>query len=103
MSYGMESVYLRIVKSQETILIAACDRTLLGKTFREGRLKLDVLPSFYQGVLSTIEETMRALESASIGNLVGEMVVTAAIERGFVSPEAVIRIGGVPHAQIVKA
>jgi hypothetical protein len=98
----MEPVSLRIVKSQGTILVAACDRTLLGKTFREGRLKLDVLPSFYQGVASTIEETMQALESASIGNLVGELVVTAAIEKGFVSPEAVIKIAGIPHAQIVK-
>ncbi len=98
----MEPVYLRIVKNQGMILVAVCDRVLLGKTFRQGKLKLEVVPSFYQGVPSTIEETMQALESASIGNLVGNTVVTAAIEKGLVDPDAVIRIDGIPHAQIVK-
>ncbi len=98
----MEPVYLRIVKNQGTTLVAACDRTLLGRTFRQGKLKLEVLRSFYQGVPSTIEETMQALEVANIGNLVGTTVVTAAIKKGLVDPEAVIKIDGVPHAQIVK-
>ena len=82
--------------------MAACDRQLLGKTFRQGRLQLEVMPSFYQGVLSTIEEILQALESASIGNLVGESVVAAAVERGLVDPDSIITIDGVPHAQIVK-
>ena len=82
--------------------MAACDRQLLGKTFRQGRLQLEVMPSFYQGVPSTIEEILQALESAHVGNLVGESVVAAAVKRGLVNPDAIITIDGIPHAQIVK-
>lgn len=98
----MECAYLRIIKRQGVIVVAACDRQLLGKTFRQGRLQLEVMPSFYQGVLSTIEEILQALESAHVGNLVGESVVAAAVERGLVDPDAIITIDGIPHAQIVK-
>jgi hypothetical protein len=35
-------------------------------------------------------------------NMVGKNVVKKAIERGYVHPEAVLHIEGVPHAQIIK-
>lgn len=98
----MENIYLRIIKNKDAIIVAACDKSLLGKTFRQGKLKLEVLPSFYEGPLSTVEETLQALEVATIGNLVGEIVVSAAVERGLVNPDAIIRIGGIPHAQLLK-
>ena len=98
----METIYLRIIKSRDAVIVAACDKPLLGKTFRQGKLKLEVSPGFYEGPLSTVEETLQALEAATIGNLVGEVVVSAAVERGLVNPDAIIRIDGIPHAQILK-
>lgn len=49
-----------------------------------------------------LKRPCRPLEAANIGNLVGEVVVSAAVERGLVDPDAIIRIDGVPHAQILK-
>ncbi|HDI10382.1 MAG TPA: DUF424 family protein, partial [Euryarchaeota archaeon] len=37
-----------------------------------------------------------------IANLVGERIVRAAIEAGYVREENVLIIGGVPHAQLVR-
>jgi hypothetical protein len=34
--------------------------------------------------------------------MVGKNIVKKAIEQGYVHPEAVLKIQGVPHAQIVK-
>jgi hypothetical protein len=34
--------------------------------------------------------------------MVGKNIVKKAIEKGYVHPEAVLRIEGIPHAQIVK-
>jgi len=34
--------------------------------------------------------------------MVGKKIVEKAIEKGYVHPEAVIEIQGVPHAQIIK-
>nr|WP_269082561.1 DUF424 family protein [Acidiplasma aeolicum] len=37
-----------------------------------------------------------------MANLVGERVVSAAINANYIDPENVIRINGVPHAQLAK-
>jgi hypothetical protein len=84
------------------MLVAACDDNLLGKTFREGKLKLEVDRKFYGEDLSTIEEVMAAIQKADIANLVGVRVVESAVKKGLVDRQAVITIAGIPHVQIVK-
>jgi len=98
----LEQVYLRIFKDKKFVMVAACDENTLGKVFREGKKMLEVAPKFYGNDLCSINETMQALEAADIGNLVGGRVIDAAVQRGLVNPDAVIKIGGVPHVQIVK-
>jgi len=83
-------------------MVAACDESTLGKTYREGKKKLEVAPRFYGGDICSIDETIRAVEAADIGNLVGRYVIDAAVQRGLVDPDAIVRIDGVPHVQIIK-
>jgi hypothetical protein len=45
---------------------------------------------------------MGMIENSTIVNMVGKNCVEKAIEKGYVHPEAVLKIEGVPHAQIVK-
>ena len=42
------------------------------------------------------------IENSTIVNIVGKNCVKKAISKGYVHPEAVLQINGVPHAQIVK-
>ena len=42
------------------------------------------------------------MESVTIMNLVGERAIALAIERGHVSEDCIMDIGGVKHAQVVK-
>lgn len=98
----MSYVYLKIFRETKRTLVAACDKELLGETFREGKLKLEVKAEFYGGSLSPIEKAIEALAGADIANLVGRRVVDAAINRGLVDRQAVIWIGGVPHVQVVR-
>jgi hypothetical protein len=42
------------------------------------------------------------MENSTIVNMVGRNVVRKAIEKGYVHPDAVLNIEGIPHAQIVK-
>ncbi len=102
MKRSMEQVYLRIFKDKGYVVVAACDRNVLGRTFREGKLRLEVASRFYGGDLCGVEETMQALQAADIGNLVGGKVIDAAVQKGLVDPDAILTIGGVPHVQIVK-
>ena len=95
-------VHLRVIHDKRGVLVAACDAGLLGETFRQGKLKLEVNTQFYGGALCTIEKAMDALVEADVANLVGETTIKAAVDKGLVDPEAVIYFGAVPHVQIVR-
>lgn len=81
------------------VLVAACDVDLLGKTLRQGELRLHV-SSFYDGEEVTEEQFLDQLKLATIGNLVGRRTVDAARRAGLVGDDGILWIDGVPHAQI---
>jgi hypothetical protein len=95
-------VHLRVIHDRRGVLVAACDAGLLGETFRQGRMKLEVNTQFYGGALCSVEKAMEALAEADVANLVGEATIKAAVDKGLVDPEAVIYFGAVPHVQIVR-
>lgn len=95
-------MYLKTYQTKDHVLIAACDHELLGKTFHQGRFKLEVKSEFYGGALTTMDEALKALGEANIGNIVGNRIVEAAIKKNLIHSEAVVLIAGVSHAQIVK-
>lgn len=95
-------VHLRVMHDKRGLLVAACDAGLLGETFRQGKMKLEVSTEFYGGALCPIEKAVEALTKADFANLVGETTINAAVDKGLVDPQAVIYFGAVPHVQIVK-
>lgn len=98
----MNEVFLRVFKDSKRTLVAVCDSSILGKTFREGRLKLEVKADFYKGVLVSIPEALREINFADIANLAGNDIVDAAVREGFVDPSAIVQISGISHVQIVR-
>ena len=83
-------------------MVSACDTGLIGETFREGKLKLEVKADFYKGTKTTVAQALREIDSADIANLVGGRIVEAAVQQRLVDPSAVVRIAGVPHVQVVR-
>jgi len=84
------------------VLLAICDAELLGKTLRDGDVVFKVQEEFYKGVKVSVDEAVELIKQSTIVNMVGDRIVKRAIERRFVHPEAVLKISGIPHAQIVK-
>ena len=84
------------------MLLAICDSDLLGKTLREDKIVFHVKDEFYNGGKVSLEEAVNMIENSTIVNLVGKNCIEKAILKGYVHPEAVLQISGVPHAQIVK-
>ena len=95
-------IYVKIHRATDDIILAACDEEVLGKTFAGGEARITVSERFYNGELVPEEAFIQRMESASIMNLVGERVIALAVERGHVSEDCIIEIGGVKHAQVVK-
>lgn len=82
-------------------LVAACDAELLNTTHREGKFKLDVPASFYDGLRVDGESLGAYLRGATVANLVGARSIAVAVDLGLVDPANVLVVGGVPHAQFL--
>jgi uncharacterized protein len=95
-------VYVNLKKVGANVLLAVCDCNLLGKTLREGKIVFKIKDEFYNGRKATVDEAMDMIDNSTIVNLVGKTCVGEAIAKGYVHPEAIIEIEGVPHAQILK-
>jgi len=95
-------VYVNLKQVGRNVLLAVCDCELLGRTLREGKVVFRVKDEFYNGRKATVEEAMGMIDNSTIVNLVGKVCVEKAIAKGYVHPEAVIKIEGIPHAQIMK-
>ncbi len=96
------NAYMNLKKKGQNVLLAMCDAEILGKTLREGKIVFQVKEDFYKGREVNVEEAVCMIENCTIVNMIGRNVVKEAIEKGYVRPEAVLNIEGIPHAQIVK-
>ena len=95
-------VYVNLKQVGKNVLLAVCDCELLGRTLREGKIVFRIKDEFYNGRKATVDEAMGMIRNSTIVNLVGKACVEEAISMGYVHPEAVIKIEGIPHAQIMK-
>lgn len=94
--------YMNLKKVGRNVLLAICDAEILGKTLKDGKIVFCVKEDFYRGAKVNVDEAMCMIENSTIVNMIGKNVVNRAIEKGYVHPEAVLKIKGIPHAQIVK-
>jgi hypothetical protein len=95
-------VYVNLKQDGRNVLLAICDCELLGRTLREGKIVFHVRDEFYNGRKASVEEAIGMINNSTIVNLVGKCCVEKAIAEGYVHPEAVLKIEGIPHAQIIK-
>lgn len=95
-------VYTKLSKCGEHVLLAACDEELLGQVLKDGKIVFKIGEEFYKGPKLPIEDAIELMEESTVVNMVGQNIVQKAIEQGLVHPEAVLKICGIPHAQIVK-
>ena len=95
-------ITVRVYKQGSDVVVAACDKDLLGQTFREGELKLTVSPGFYEGEDADEEILVNRLSGCTVANLVGKKVCGIAAKHDFIAEDGVIIIGGVLHAQMVR-
>lgn len=93
---------MNLKKVGHNVLLAICDCELLGRTLREGKIVFQVKNEFYNGRKASVEEAVGMISNSTIVNLIGKCCVEKAIAKGYVHPDAVLKIEGIPHAQIVK-
>lgn len=95
-------MYMKKYDTEGQLIVAVCDKNIIGKNFREGELVLKLDEGFYKGEDAWEEEVKAALSSATIANIAGEKSIACAVECGCIEPDNIIFIQGIPHAQMVK-
>ena len=95
-------ISIKIYKQGDDLVIGACDEGLLGKKFTDGKFQIDVSRNFYDGQRVDKNSLKKYLLDATIANLVGEETVKCAIKLGIIDADCILKIKGVPHAQMIR-
>ena len=95
---------MKIHSEKGGVVVALCDKELLGRVFKEGEVTLNLKDyrEFYDGETASEPAVLKQLKNASSANLVGEKSVALAIKRGFGRKEDVRTVQGVPHLQVYR-
>lgn len=101
---GNARFYIKVHENPRGRVVAVCDKTLLGKIFREGEQTLDLkkYAAFYKGDEVDEKEVMKKLKKFSSLNLVGRDAVELAIRAGIVLRSQVREVAKVPQVQVYK-
>lgn len=95
-------MFMKRYNADNHVIVAVCDKNIIGKVFREGEFVLKLDEYFYKGKEADKDEVQEALSCATIANIAGEKAVACAVECGCIDPETIIFIEGIPHAQMVR-
>jgi uncharacterized protein len=95
--------YYKIHESHAGYLLAACDKSICGKKLKSKETEFHVNPRFYKDKTATEAQMRKIFRIPSSANLVGKDIVQLAIDMGLVDKENVIKIQGIPHAQMIVA
>jgi hypothetical protein len=97
-------ITLETYETEQGRMVAAADAELIGDRFEGDGVRIEVDPDFYgdRDKTAPSEDVIEALHSASIANLVGEDAVEAGMEAEVIEERNVLRVDGVPHAQMVR-
>jgi uncharacterized protein len=97
-------MFVNIIKSCREV-VAICDSELIGKTFEQGNLQLEVKESFFKGEEVSKEELTEIIKDMSTEdatfNIVGKESIKLALSEGLIHKEGIKTIQGVPYALVL--
>ena len=83
------------------LIIAICDKDILGKTFSEGDKQLDLSSNFYKGEEVGEEKLKEMIKKASVINAVGKKSIDFLEKEGLINEDNIFIVENIPHAQYV--
>ena len=95
-------MYLKKHINSHMQILAVCDEDLIGKTFREEGLKLEISERFFKGEKATAEEVAKALQESNNSNLVGKETIGLALKEEIITKDAILFIQDIPYTLIFE-
>jgi len=84
-----DDFYMKTYKRTAGLLVAVCDKELVGKTLKADDVEVNISTHFYKDKLVGADAISEALRGAFAGNFFGKKAVALAIANGVVSKEGV--------------
>lgn len=94
-------IYVKIHKSSGSFVTSVCDSELIGKKFKENKIILNVVESFYKGEEFDVKKVKEFMLKAINLNIVGQKSINIALELNLISKDHILIVKGVPHAQCI--
>jgi uncharacterized protein len=83
-------------------MINICDLELIGSRLQEGELLIDITKEYFQQEIIEAVQAEELLRTCSIANLVGERIVSQAVQLKLAKERSIRRISGIPFLMIFK-
>ena len=83
------------------LVLAVCDKDLLGKKFESDTMLLDLSSAFYKGEAIETAELKELCKKAYIINAVGEKSTKMLVEIKLASPKEIKKVNDIPHIQLL--
>ena len=93
---------IRTTKYQDSLMIDICDIELIGSRLQEGELLIDITKEYFQQEIIEAVRAEELLRTCSIANLVGERIVSQAVQLKLAKELSIRKISGVPFLMIFK-
>ena len=93
---------IRTTRYQDSLMVNICDIELIGSRLQEGDLLIDITKEYFQQEIIEAVQAEELLRTCSIANLVGERIVSQAVQLKLAKERSIRRISGVPFLMIFK-
>ena len=95
-------IYVKRSVNPNSEVVAFCDEDLIGKTFKEKNLKLEITERFYKGELMEDEDAVLLMKNSRSINIVGKHSIEITIKANIIKKGNVIKIKNIPHALVFE-
>lgn len=95
-------IYIKVHQNPTGKILAVCDKELIGKTFEDSKLCLNVSERFYKGELVDDVKLIKLVKAYDNINIVGKNSINLFLKEKIITKDHVIKIKNIPHAQIIK-
>ena len=91
----------KVFRTGDDVLLAIADSAIIGKTYSEGELQLEVDKEFYSENDCSESEVSELIKGATVINAVGNGIISVLIKNKTLDEGHILYIKGMPHAQII--
>lgn len=95
-------MYVKTYEHGRDRLLAACDKELIGRELKEGKICFEITESFYKDKIVDCDGLQQVIGRCTVFNLVGQKVIDCANQSLSINKDNILNIQGVPHIQIVR-